>query len=55
MARGKGEGEIKMREKEDEMVILLNYFDFSNVSCPRLDGSINTYCLSIFYLIYLSL
>ena len=52
MARGKGEGEIKMREKEDEMVILLNYFDFSNVSCPRLDG---TYCLSIFYLIYLSL
>ena len=25
---GKREGEIKMREKKDKMVILLNYFDF---------------------------
>ena len=27
---GKGEGKIKMREKEDKMVILLNHFDFFN-------------------------
>ena len=39
----KGEGETKMREKKDKIVILLNYFDSFNQgpswSLPKLDGS----------------